>query len=90
MQAVQRDFNNMCCIEYLGKRNFKHFSVQNPERKKMEGGGRRGFEANRIIHTILQKTTVCTRALARAEISRHDAACFEDAKKCHFWSSLVK
>ena len=37
MQAVQRDFNNMCCIQYLGKRNFKHFSVQNPERKKWRG-----------------------------------------------------
>ena len=77
MQTVQRGFNNTCCIQYLRKRNFKHFSVQNPERKKWRGvrrgfegilglnfgksenggGVRRGFEANRIIHTILQKTT---------------------------------
>ena len=40
MQAVQSDFNNMCCTQSLGKRNFKHFSVQNPERKN--GGGSQG------------------------------------------------
>ena len=45
MQAVQSDFNNMCCIQSLGKRNFKHASVQNPERKKNGGGSAGGWHS---------------------------------------------
>ena len=39
MQAVQSDFNNMCCNQSLGKRNFKNtFLYRMLKEKKMEGG----------------------------------------------------